>query len=95
MIRARHGGAGVCIEVQDSGCGIPARDLPHIFDEFKQVSSDSRLRAGGVGLGLTIVKRLVYVLGGTIHVSSELGIGTTFVVDLPVQHATARSAVAA
>lgn len=95
VIRARHGGVRVCIEVQDSGCGIPARDLPHIFDEFKQVSSDSRLRAGGVGLGLTIVKRLVYVLGGTIHVTSQLGVGTTFVVDLPVRHATARAAIAA
>jgi signal transduction histidine kinase len=75
---------GVRIRVRDTGEGIPADDLPHIFDRFWK-GDRSRTRAGGAGsgLGLAIARQLVQVHGGTICVESEIGQGTTFIVDLP------------
>jgi two-component system, NtrC family, sensor histidine kinase PilS len=67
----------VVLTVQDTGCGIPADDLDSIFQPFR--SSFER----GTGLGLAIVHRLVTDYRGTVHVSSELGVGTIFTVTLP------------
>ncbi|MDE6125370.1 MAG: response regulator, partial [Muribaculaceae bacterium] len=67
------------ITVADTGCGIPAEKLPDIFTRFYQVND----RAGGSGIGLSLVKRLVELHHGTISVASELGAGTTFTVELP------------
>jgi signal transduction histidine kinase len=69
----------VTIEVHDSGSGISAEDLPHVFDRFYR-STDS----GGMGLGLAIAKHLVEAHGGRIRASSNVGRGTTMVVALPV-----------
>jgi len=67
--------------VQDTGAGISADDLPHVFDRFWQVQKSD---GGGAGLGLTIVKGLVEAQGGHIHAESSPGKGTTFFFTVPV-----------
>jgi len=71
------------ISVTDTGPGVPAGDLPHIFEPFHQLGPSSTRRTSGVGLGLSIVQQIVTVLGGEITVSSEVGWGSTFRVMLP------------
>ena len=73
----------ITIEVSDTGTGIRPEDVRYIFDPFHQIGESSTRRTGGVGLGLSIVKQLVDALGGTVSVSSRLGEGSTFRVDLP------------
>jgi signal transduction histidine kinase len=68
------------ITVADSGRGIPEEAVPYVFDMFRQVPGSG---GGGVGLGLHIVQRFVEVLGGTVQLSSEVGVGTCFTVTLP------------
>ena len=63
--------------------GIPEEELDRIFDEFHQVDGSMSREYGGVGLGLTLVKRLLALLGGTISVTSTVGRGSTFRVRLP------------
>ncbi|MEO0628653.1 MAG: ATP-binding protein, partial [Bacteroidota bacterium] len=72
------------IEVEDSGQGIDAKHLPHIFDRFYQADDDVA-KAGGTGIGLALTRELVRLLGGRIEVKSELGLGTTFTVLLPIK----------
>lgn len=74
----------VSISVADTGEGIPAEDLPFIFERFYRVDKSRTRATGGSGLGLTIVKRLVEAQGGTIEVTSEEGKGSTFTFTLPV-----------
>lgn len=71
------------IAVSDTGQGIPKEDLPHIFDTFRQVERTTTRVHGGFGLGLSIVKQLVSLMGGSISVQSELGKGSTFSISLP------------
>lgn len=84
-VRARTtlDGDGVEISVEDTGIGIAASDLERVFDEFHQVDGSSSRDYGGVGLGLSLVRRLLVELGGAITVTSELGRGSAFVVTLP------------
>lgn len=70
--------------VKDTGIGIPAKDLPLIFDRFYRVDRARSRSAGGSGLGLSIVKFIVELLGGAITVKSEVGLGTTFIFHLPL-----------
>lgn len=70
------------LQVKDTGCGISAEDLPHIFQEFWQVH-DARSSTKGTGLGLAIVYALVQVMQGTVTVNSELGQGSEFSIELP------------
>ena len=65
------------IDVSDTGRGIPATDLPHIFDKFYRVAG-SEGWAQGTGLGLSIVKQIVEAHGSTIYVKSEVDAGATF-----------------
>jgi signal transduction histidine kinase len=73
----------VHIEVADSGVGIPADEQDELFTRFFRASTASTVQ--GTGLGLSIAKSIVEAHGGTITVASEVGVGTTFSVDLPVQ----------
>lgn len=73
------------ITVTDTGQGIPKEELPHIFDTFRQVEGTTTRLHGGFGLGLSIVKQLVNLMGGTISVDSELEKGSTFSITLPLE----------
>ena len=71
------------LQVQDTGMGIPNKQLPHIFDRFWQADDSSRRKYQGVGIGLSLVKELVEAHDGSVVVSSELNVGTTFTIHLP------------
>ncbi len=71
------------LEIKDTGIGIAEEKLPKIFESFTQAASDTTRKYGGTGLGITIVRRLVKLIGGSINVSSTLGSGTTFLLNLP------------
>jgi signal transduction histidine kinase len=75
---------GVRIAVQDHGAGIPPDQLDRIFQVFYQVDGSSTRRAGGLGLGLALVKRLVEAHGSRVEVDSKVGQGSTFAFELPV-----------
>jgi PAS domain S-box-containing protein len=72
------------LRVQDTGIGIPAADLPHIFDRFYRAQNVSQLTIAGTGLGLSITKEIVEMHGGEIAIDSTEGVGTTVTVWLPV-----------
>jgi signal transduction histidine kinase len=72
------------IEVTDTGRGIPATELPHIFETFRQIEGTATRTKGGFGLGLAIVKQLVNLMNGDIKVSSAIDNGTTFSITLPL-----------
>jgi two-component system, OmpR family, phosphate regulon sensor histidine kinase PhoR len=76
------GAETVRIRVSDTGMGIPARDLPHVFDKFYRVQSKATSAIAGTGLGLAITKSIVEAYGGRISVDSLEGVGTTFEVEL-------------
>lgn len=83
VVRTEKVADGVKLSVQDTGCGIGAEHLPHVFDRFYRVDKHRSRDAGGTGLGLALVKRLVEAHGSSIHVESERGRGTTFWFVLP------------
>lgn len=70
-------------EVIDTGCGIAEENFDKIFESFEQENVDVTYKYGGTGLGLSIVKRFTQLMGGSIHVTSVQGSGSTFTVDLP------------
>jgi signal transduction histidine kinase/DNA-binding NarL/FixJ family response regulator len=73
----------IAIVVRDTGIGINPAEIPHIFEEFRQVDQSSTRRHAGTGLGLAITRWLVQQMGGHISVTSHLGQGSTFRIDLP------------
>lgn len=83
----------ICIA--DSGIGIPAGQIPHIFDRFYQVDDNRTRAAGGSGIGLSLVSELVHVLDGAITVDSQADAGTCFRIAIPVEPLPVRSFVPA
>ena len=88
LVSADKKNVTMCFEVKDTGIGIADRSLPTIFDSFTQASSDTTRKFGGTGLGLTIVKHLIDLLNGEIMVKSKPGVGSEFVVSLPIYQPT-------
>lgn len=72
----------LCLEVQDSGLGISEEDIPRAFEMFTQLDTTSTRAVGGIGLGLTLARQLVEYLGGTIELTSEVGVGTLVRVEI-------------
>jgi signal transduction histidine kinase len=90
-VQVRQQGADACIEVTDTGAGIAPEHLPRVFDRFYRVDQ-ARSRSGdGSGLGLSIAKMLVEAHGGTLTLSSTLGVGTRAVIRLPATTSAPRS----
>jgi signal transduction histidine kinase len=83
VVRVRHDGDQVVLEVSDTGIGIEPKEVDRVFERFYQVDGSSRRRYGGVGLGLALVKELVELHGGQVSVESEVGKGSVFTVVLP------------
>jgi signal transduction histidine kinase len=83
-VAARARAKWVEISVSDTGEGIPAEDLPHIFERFYRVDKSRTRATGGSGLGLTIARRLVEAHGGTVTAQSKLGKGSRFSFTIPV-----------
>lgn len=75
--------ADVTISVSDTGCGIPDEKLKTIFEEFEQVDGSSQRKHNGAGLGLSISRKMIEAMDGTIEVESEVGKGSSFTVRLP------------
>lgn len=78
------------IKVQDSGCGMSEEYMNRIFKPFEQESSLTAQEHGGLGLGLSITKNLVELMGGKISVESKVNVGTTFMLDIPVIEANSQ-----
>ncbi|WP_042695397.1 ATP-binding protein, partial [Azospirillum sp. B506] len=87
LLGARRRGDHLQIEVWDSGIGIADQHIERIFQDFFQVGNAARDRREGLGLGLSIARRLVTMLGGSIDVTSALGRGSRFTVSLPIADA--------
>lgn len=78
-----QGACSAWIAIADNGIGIPPADLPHLFERFYRVDQQRARATGGMGVGLAIAQQIVQVHGGDIYVSSELGRGSCFQVELP------------
>jgi CheY-like chemotaxis protein/anti-sigma regulatory factor (Ser/Thr protein kinase) len=84
-IRAARIGDRLEIVVADNGIGIAKDDLPLLFKEFQQVDSGANRKQQGTGLGLTLTRSFAILHGGDVRVQSELGVGSTFTIDLPIE----------
>lgn len=72
----------ICVELEDTGIGIPATKLSRIFDKFTQAEESITRQYGGTGLGLSICRSLIELMGGTIQVESTVGVGSCFTFDI-------------
>lgn len=79
-----NGRALFCFSVSDTGIGMTPKFLKHIYEPFAQEGNDARSKFQGTGMGMPIVKSLIELMGGTIEVTSELHVGTTFYVEIPL-----------
>lgn len=84
-ILVKYNSEKVCLTIKDTGIGIPEDELPHIFEEFRQVDGTSSRLYEGTGLGLAIAKKLIRNLGGDIQVKSKFEEGSIFIVTLPIK----------
>ncbi|OGN98315.1 MAG: hypothetical protein A2Z71_03080 [Chloroflexi bacterium RBG_13_50_21] len=85
LVKGESGNGNITIDVIDQGCGIPAEDCSKVFDKFYQVGHTLKKNRFGTGLGLYISKQIVEAHGGSIAVKSQLGIGSTFTITIPVK----------
>jgi len=83
-VRSRRAGDRLVVEVGDTGGGITAEDLPKVFERFWRADASRSRTTGGSGLGLPIARHLAEAHGGTVTVTSRLGEGSTFTVNLPL-----------
>lgn len=88
VVRVIDSGANAEIEVEDTGVGIPRRALGRVFERFYRVDVARSRETGGTGLGLAIVKHVAERHGGSVSVTSELGVGSTFRITLPKDRKT-------
>lgn len=79
-----NGRALFCFSVSDTGIGMTPKFLKHIYEPFAQEGDDARSKFQGTGMGIPIVKSLIELMGGTIEISSEVGVGSTFNVQIPL-----------
>ena len=79
-----NGSALFCFSVSDTGIGMTPKFLKHIYEPFAQEGDDARSKFQGTGMGMPIVKSLIELMGGTIEVTSELHVGTSFYVEIPL-----------
>jgi CheY-like chemotaxis protein/anti-sigma regulatory factor (Ser/Thr protein kinase) len=79
----RSGENWISMAVTDTGIGIPADKLDHVFEEFAQADESTTRDFGGTGLGLGLTQKLCEMMGGEIRLESEMGVGSTFTIDLP------------
>jgi signal transduction histidine kinase len=80
------------VQVSDTGRGIALRDQEHIFDPFWQDAPPDALPDGSTGLGLSVARQLARLLGGDVRLTrSEVGVGSSFVITLPVRYSGAAS----
>lgn len=75
--------------IEDTGAGIDEDQHKHVFDRFKRVENDKSIKVGGLGLGLSISKAYIEILGGAINLKSEVGVGSTFYFSIPLEYAKA------
>ncbi len=83
-IRGEKDSSSIKVAVEDDGVGVPAKDVPHVFERFYQVESHLTRKHGGMGLGLSVAKVMVEMHGGRIWAESMEGVGSTFTFILPV-----------
>jgi len=83
------------ISVSDTGAGIAAEDLPRVFSPFTQLEGARTRAKGGLGLGLSVAKRMANTMGGDVTATSQLGAGSTFTVRVPMRVAQLGAARAA
>jgi len=94
LLRLDYHDGTLVMEVEDTGIGIAAQHLERIFDPFAQADASTTRQFGGTGLGTTISRQLVELMGGSISVRSTLGVDTTFTVCVPLPVGQATAAVA-
>ena len=82
-LSARRQDKQICIEVRDTGTGIAAVALPHVFDRFFRADPARSRNSGGVGLGLAIVQQIAFMHGGQVKIDSHPGAGTKVSILLP------------
>ena len=82
-VRVRSEAGQAVVEVADTGCGVPAGEVPRLFERFRRIASARSRSNEGSGIGLALVRELVTLNGGTITAASEEGSGTIFTIRLP------------
>ncbi len=88
--RSTAKGDWLTLEVTDNGIGMTPEGLAKIFEDFSQAENDTANRFGGTGLGLALTKRFCQMMGGSIEVRSQRGVGTSFTIDIPIAEARRR-----
>ena len=91
----RENGGWLRIDIQDTGCGIAAEHLPSLFTPFHQVDDSATREHGGSGLGLALCRQLADLMGGRMEVTSTLGVGSVFALELPLRAVSGSGSVRA
>ena len=90
LVHLERAGDRARLHIQDTGPGIEAEDQKHLFEKFFRIDNSLTYSESGVGLGLFLTRRIVESLGGSVRVRSTPGVGSTFTLDLPLDHAASQ-----